>query len=63
MNSNRLTIRSRIIHYFHDLQRRGIYRLARLDPDAPVKQGTVRDPREIVGFEVKTKSGWKPIKR
>ncbi|MCG7969995.1 MAG: hypothetical protein JBO36_04995 [Candidatus Thiodiazotropha taylori] len=63
MNSNRLTIRSRINRYFHDLQRRGIYRLAKLDPDTPVKLGTVHDPRDIVGFEVKTKSGRKPIKR
>lgn len=63
MNSNRFTIRSWIIRYFHELQRRGIFRLAKLDPDAPIKPGTVRDPRDIVGLEVKTKSGWKPIKR
>lgn len=63
MASNRLSMRSRLIRYLDDLGRKGLFRLAKLDPNDPSKEGTVRDPRDIVGFEVKTKSGWRPIRR
>ncbi|MET0005345.1 MAG: hypothetical protein ABW087_17180 [Candidatus Thiodiazotropha sp.] len=48
---------------FQDLERKGMFRLANLDPDAPPKTDPVSDPRDIVGCEFKTKSGWRPSRR
>ena len=63
MASNRLSMRSRLIRYLDNLGRMGVFRLAKLDPNDPSKMGSVRDPRDIVGFEVKTKSRWRPIRK
>lgn len=60
---SKYTNRPNFFHFFSNLRRKGLVRLANLDCETGSKTKHIRDPRDLIDYEVKTKNGWWPIRQ